>query len=234
MIKSLHLHIYIVFNVAVIGTLIFLLYSVRKVSNKAAGGVALFIGAWMFLQEQLAFNGFYLKTDTLPPRFIFAVLPMFFLIAVLLILPVTKNFLAQMPLLPLTLLHIVRIPVELVLHWLFQAGLVPQLMTFEGRNFDILSGITAPVIAWLAFRGGKVNRKLLLVWNIIALCLLINIVSHAILSLPYPMQKLAFDQPNYGVLFFPFIWLPSMIVPAVLFCHLVSIQRLMKDKQEML
>ena len=228
------LRIYIVFFIATLGTVVFLLYAVRKVSGKASGIVAVFIAAWMFLQEQLAINSFYLKTDTLPPRFVFAVIPMFLLIAVLFIVPATKSFLAQMPLLPLTLLHVVRIPVELVLHWLYQAGLVPQLMTFEGRNFDILSGLTAPVIAWLAFRGGKTNRTLLLIWNFIALGLLINIVTHAILSLPYPIQRLAFDQPNQAVLYFPFIWLPSVIVATVLFCHLVSIWRLMKDKQEML
>ena len=47
--------------------------------------------------------------------------------------------------------------------------MIPQLMTFEGRNFDILSGITAPIIYWLAFRSGKTNRPLLIIWNILAL-----------------------------------------------------------------
>jgi hypothetical protein len=229
MIKNLPLHIYIVFFTAVIGTVLFLLYAVRKVSSKVAGIVAVLLAAWMLLQEQLSINGFYLKFDSMPPRFIFAVAPMFLLIIALLILP-TKNFLAQMPLLPLTLLHVVRVPVELVLLRLFQAGLVPQLMTFEGRNFDILSGLTAPLIAWLAFRGGKTNRTLLLIWNIIALGLLINIVVNAVLSLPFRTQQFAFDQPNQAVLYFPFIWLPSVIVASVLFCHVVSIWRLLRDK----
>jgi hypothetical protein len=224
MIKHLPLHVYIVFFGAVIATLLFLLYAIRKVSGKVAGIVAVLFAAWMLLQEQLSINGFYLKNNTLPPRFIFAVGPMFLTIIALMIFK--RDFLARLPLLPLTLLHVVRIPVELVLLWLYQNNLVPELMTFEGRNYDILSGITAPVIAWLAFHHGKVERKLLLVWNIIALGLLINIVTHAILSLPYPTQKLAFDQPNQAVLYFPFIWLPSVIVATVLFCHVVSIWQL--------
>jgi hypothetical protein len=102
-------------------------------------------------------------------------------------------------------------------------------MTFEGRNFDILSGITAPIIFWLAFRKGKIKRPLLIIWNIFALILLFNIVTHAILSFPFPFQQMAFDQPNRGVLYFPFIWLPTVVVPVVLFAHLISLWKLFKD-----
>ncbi|HVF96549.1 MAG TPA: hypothetical protein VM871_04480, partial [Flavisolibacter sp.] len=38
----------------------------------------------------------------------------------------------------------------------------------------------------------------------------------------------AFDQPNIAVLYFPFIWLPSFIVPVVLLSHLVCIRQLLK------
>jgi hypothetical protein len=124
----------------------------------------------------------------------------------------------------------VRVPVELVLLWLYQHGEVPQLMTFEGRNLDILSGLTAPLAAWLAFRGGKVNRPLLIVWNLVAFGLLLNIMTIAILSLDTPIQQFAFDQPNRGVLYFPFIWLPAIIVPAVFVSHVVSLWQLRKRR----
>ena len=76
------------------------------------------------------------------------------------------------------------------------------------------------------FRGGKINRPLLIVWNFICLILLVNIVSHAALSVPSPIQQFGFGQPNVAVLAFPFIWLPSTIVPIVLFTHLVSLWQL--------
>jgi hypothetical protein len=44
------------------------------------------------------------------------------------------------------------------------------------------------------------------------------------------MQQIALDQPNRGVTFFPFIWLPSVIVPIVLFCHLASLWKLVVRK----
>ncbi|MFD2555125.1 hypothetical protein [Sphingobacterium tabacisoli] len=129
----------------------------------------------------------------------------------------------------ITYLNIVRIPVELVLFWLFLNGAIPELMTFEGRNFDIIAGITAPIVAYFGLVKGKVNRKIILGWNFVCLGLLMNIVIHAFLSAPSPVQKIAFEQPNIAILNFPFSWLPTFIVPVVLFGHLVSIRQLLND-----
>jgi hypothetical protein len=142
-----------------------------------------------------------------------------------------KRFTETLNLRILTLLHIVRIPVELVLYWLAVNKYVPGLMTFEGRNFDIIAGITAPVMYFVCFAGEQVkNKTLLLAWNFICLGLLLNIVINAALSIPSPVQQFAFDQPNIAVLHFPFVWLPCFIVMIVLFSHLVAIQRLLKKK----
>lgn len=131
----------------------------------------------------------------------------------------------------LTLINLVRIPVELVLYLLFLNKTIPELMTFEGRNFDILAGLTALPIMYLAFQKGQlVKPRLLLTWHILCLLLLFNIVITAILSVPSPFQKLGFEQPNIAILYFPFSWLPTFIVPAVLFGHLVSIRQLLKQK----
>jgi hypothetical protein len=113
-----------------------------------------------------------------------------------------------------------------ILLWLHKEGHVPQLMTFDGRNFDILSGLTAPIIALVGFRHGKVNRPLLIIWNLVALGLLLNIVTNAILSLETPIQQFAFNEPNRALLYFPFIWLPSVIVPIVFVSHIASLWQL--------
>lgn len=192
-------------------------------SSAATKTLSFLFPFWLIFQAVVALNGFYLQTYSFPPRlFLFGILPTLLLIITLFVFA-RKNFIALLPLKTLTALHVVRIPVEIVLLVLFQAGQVPRLMTFEGRNFDILSGITAPVISWLAFRAGKINRPLLIVWNFIALGLLANIVINALLSVPSPIQRFAFDQPNRAILYFPFVWLPTVVVPVVLFCHLASL-----------
>ena len=230
MIENLPLYVSLVFLLTALITVSFLYQPLQRLSFSitSAKFLMLLLPFWLLFQASLSITGFYLNEQSVPPRlFIFALLPALLTITLLFIFT-RKDLLSRLPLRTLTLLHIIRIPVEIVLLWLFQNGQVPQLMTFEGRNFDILSGITAPIMAWLAFRNGKINRPLLLIWNVFALLLLINIVTNAFLSVPTPLQKFAFDQPNVGILYFPFIWLPSIVVPVVFFSHLVSFYQLLK------
>lgn len=180
--------------------------------------------AWMPLQILLSANGFYLNTTSMPPHFALAIGPPLFLIVYLSLLQ-RRMLVTNSSLKYLSLLHTVRIAVELVLLFLFQMGEIPKLMTFEGSNPDILSGITAPLV-WLAYRKGLVGNSGLLVWNIVCLGSLLNIVVRAILSAPTPFQQFAFDRPNVGVLKAPYVLLPAFIVPAVLFSHVAAILKL--------
>jgi hypothetical protein len=136
----------------------------------------------------------------------------------------------QLNLKVLTILHIIRTPVEIVLFWLFVNKGIPELMTFEGRNFDILSGITAPIIYYAAFNDDRPKKKILIIWNLVCLGLLMNIVLNAALSVPSVFQKFAFDQPNVGILYFPFNWLPAGVVPLVLLSHLAALRQLLAGK----
>lgn len=185
---------------------------------------------WIISQTILSVGGFYQRTDSLPPRLaVFGAFPALLLIATFFIF-FRKSFVEKLPLGLMTMLHAVRIPVELVLYWLFVAGALPQVMTFEGRNVDIVSGILAPIIALVAFRGGRTNKWLLIGYNLLGLGLLINIVTIAILSAPFPFQSMSFDQPNRAVLFFPYIWLPTIVVPIVLFSHLAVLWKVLVSK----
>lgn len=189
--------------------------------------VLISIVIWMLLQAVLGLAGFYQKSDSLQPRFVLLIAPGFIFTVLMFVTKRGRTFIDSINLKKLTLLHIVRVPVEITLYFVFVAGLIPMLMTFEGNNYDIISGLTAPLIYYFVFVSKKLNTKILLLWNFACLGLLINVLTIAILSAQTPFQKLAFDQPNIGVNYFPFIWLPSVIVPIVLFSHLVSIRQLL-------
>lgn len=225
MIENLPPYVTWVFSLTTVATVVIYLYAVRASPRRRLFTAAV-LAALLGLHAALALDGFYLAKTT-PPRFPLAPLPTTVILLILFFAPARRGG-PPKTLRALTLLSVVRVPVELVLLWLYQHGQIPRLMTFEGRNFDILSGLTAPLVAWLAFRGGKANRPLLLVWNLLALGLLVNIVTTAVLSLETPFQRLAFDQPNRAVLYFPFIWLPAVIVPAVFVSHVVSLWQLLK------
>lgn len=185
--------------------------------------------AWLLFQTVVGLSGFYTITNRLPPRFVLLVGPPLLLIAGLFLTKSGRHYLDGLRPDLLTLLHVVRIPVELVLWDLFLHRAIPQLMTFEGRNFDVLAGLSAPVIYFLAFRKKVLGSKALVLWNLICLGLLFNIVVNAILSAPSPFQRFAFEQPNVAILHFPFVWLPACVVPLVLLAHLAALRRLLSN-----
>ncbi len=233
MIENLPQYISTTFIITAFLTVGIFLYAVKRsvFATRPAKILTFLLAFWIIFQAFAGLSGFYLRTDVLPPRLIlFGVLPAFLTVIAYFIFA-RKNFIEKLPLQILTILHIIRIPVEIVLLWLFQNKMIPQEMTFEGRNFDILVGITAPIIAWLAFRNDKINRPLLIIWNLAALGFLINIVTHAVLAFPFPFQQIAFDQPNRAFLYFPFVWLPTLIVPIVLLSHLASLWQLLKKPE---
>jgi hypothetical protein len=203
-------------------------YLLAKASSKYTTKILVIATIWLIIQSILGTSGFYTNTQVMPPRFLLTIGPPMLIIIGLFVTKSGQAFIDSLNLKTLTILHMVRIPIELVLFWLFLHKTIPEIMTFEGQNFDILSGITAPIVYYL-FLKNRIGAGIMLLWNFVCLVLLINIVSTAILSAPFPFQQLAFDQPNIAVLYFPFNWLPACVVPIVLFAHLVAIRGLLRE-----
>jgi hypothetical protein len=236
MIENLPLYISLLFGCTTIATLLLLFWTIKNATSektrKSAKFIAIISVVWLVIQAVLSWNNVYnTNTDAFPPKIILlGILPVICSIIVVFSTSKGRQFIDNLPLKNLTYLHVVRIPVELVLYWLFLNKTIPQIMTFEGTNFDILAGISAPFLAYFTFEKKKLNLNLVLIWNILSLGLLLNIVVTAMLSAPSPIQKIAFDQPNIAILNFPFCWLPTFIVPIVLFSHLVAIRKLIYFK----
>ena len=211
------------------GTAIGAVFLFYKASRNSAKSLLVLI-VWMTIQGLIGQTGFYTITSSIPPRFILLLLPPLVCIAILFTTARGRHYLDRLDLKSLTILHTIRIPVELVLFLLCLNKQVPQLMTFEGRNFDILAGLSAPFIAYFGFRKQMPDKTLLLIWNFISLGLVLNIVINAVLSAPFPFQRFGFDQPDIALLYFPYVWLPCCIVPLVILSHLASIRLLLKYK----
>lgn len=221
-----HLPLYVpaVFILATILT-IYLFY---KGSNKNMK-LLMIVVTWMTIQSAIAATGFFTVENSLPPRFLLLIIVPMAIIITILSTAKGKIFVDGFNLKTLTLLHSIRIAIEIVLFWLFLNKVMPQLMTFEGKNFDLISGLTAPLIYYFGFVKGKIGTKAILAWNFICLAILLFTVSNAILSAPTPLQWFAFDQPTIAVFYFPFVWLPGVVVPLVIFSHLISIRLLIKE-----
>lgn len=222
--ENLPFYISLVFGLTVL--LSFLLFYKATNQSKTFAAVAI---SWLIFQSLVSLSGFYQATNTMPPRVALLGFPPFVMIIVLFSTVKGRQFIDSLNIKTLTLFHIIRIPVELVLFWLFIHKTVPELMTFEGRNFDILSGLSAPIVYYFGFIKNKISKQLMLIWNFVCLGLLINIVVNAVLSVPTPFQQFAFEQPNIAILYFPFVLLPSFLVPLVFLSHLASIRQLLSN-----
>lgn len=199
-------------------------------SNGKPFKLTVLIIIWSVVHSFLAYSGFYEDTSSTPPRFGLVLVP-----AILLIifgaLPKQQSWLRKVRNMKVsTFLHSIRLPVEIVLAQLYVHKMVPELMTFHGRNFDIIMGISAPILAYLFIR--KISgQNILLVWNCIGLCLISFILVNGLLSAELPFQQFGFEQPNRAVMYFPFILLPATIVPIVIWTHISDILLLIQQKK---
>lgn len=234
--ENLPISISFFFGIITLVTLFLFCWAVRnsdsEITRSRTGMILLILMCWLIIQAALALNGVYNKDlHLLPPKIvIFGISPPVFTIILLFNLKKGQLFIDSLPILFITYINTIRIFVEIILYWLFLYKVIPELMTFRGVNFDILAGITALFIAYYGINTLKISTHWILWWNIISLILLVNIVVIAFLSASSPLQKIAFEQPNIAILYFPFSWLPAFIVPIVLLGHLVSIRQLLKQR----
>ena len=111
----------------------------------------------------------------------------------------TKELLPFIPAKSIVGLQVFRVFVEILLWLLFIQNIAPVQMSFEGRNFDVLTGLSAPFVAYIWSN----NRTALFIWNILGLALLANILTIAIPSLPTPFRVFMNEPANTIVTHFP-------------------------------
>lgn len=189
-----------------------------------------FIFAVIIIQSLLGFSGFYNNLETMTNRFPLLVLPTLIPLFSLFFIKKGKEFIENLDIKWVTIYNIIRVFVEICLFYLFVYKTIPQAMTFEGRNFDIFSGITAPIVLYFGFINKKLSNTVLIAWNIICILLLLSVVSSAVLSLPARYQNFGFETPNIAIGYFPFLLLPSILVPLALFANATSIYKIIKNK----
>lgn len=234
--ENIPIYVNIIFLAVVVATLFFLYYALnradRENKNMNTTIIMTVIISWAFFVSILTFNDFFLDFDARPPRIVYLLVPSVLTILAVLLIKRSREFVLKMPITTLTYIHIIRVPVEIILWWLAIAGVVAHDMTFEGMNYDIVSGISAPFAAVFLVGLRSKNRFGAIIWNLLALGLVINVVTRAIFATPYFFNPETFNVPNIAVFYFPYVLLPALIVPIVIFCHLVSLVKLFGPEEE--
>jgi len=202
-----------------------LLLGVRWAEPRWLPYTALCGAVWLWFSAELAARGWLGQWDARPPHFFALMLPTGLATVALAASPFGAR-LAERSVWPALLgCQVFRLGVEIVLATLAERVVAPAQMTWHGGNFDVLTGLSAPLVAWLAARG-RIGRGAILVWNLAGLALLANVVTIAILSTPTPLRVFTYEPANTFVAHWPWVWLPAFLVPAALFGHLLAFRKL--------
>jgi len=223
----------ILLSLCCLSTIVCLVFGLRIVLARGALGgqsrvlrtMLLLLGGWILLLGVLAARGAFADFSKLPPR------PG---IVMLLPLPVVlwiafskrgKELLQHTPPHWILYLQSFRIIVELMLWLSVLKSLLPVQMSFEGRNFDILSGLFAIPVGYYCFVKKSWPSWIVLLYNVGGLLLLLNAVAIAVLSMPTPLRVFHNEPAVTLVVHFPFIYLPGFLVPLAYTLHIFSLRQ---------
>ena len=107
-----------------------------------------------------------------------------------------------------------RLPLEAILHGWVRDGVIPRSMTWDGSNWDVISGALALLLAPLV----RVFRGAAWIANIVGIVLLTNVARVAVLSSPLPFGWPV--KPSLQLLFhLPYAWILPIWVGGSLIGH---------------
>jgi hypothetical protein len=211
--------------VLAVGLVVAVAYAWRRAGESAAqtARATLLMAAgtatWMALTWVVAERGIFRQWDRIPPSTAVLVLLIVLISARLSMGGVGRRLSEHIPLWILVGIQGFRLPLELAMHTMAERGIMPEQMSYTGRNFDIVTGITAIIVAALVATN-RAGRWLVLMWNVMGLALLVNIVAVALVSTPI-FALFGPERLNIWITYPPFVWLPAVMVLAALTGHLV-------------
>jgi hypothetical protein len=194
------------------------------------GRAMLVITAWVALLGYLSLGDYFADFRSLPPRILPTVLLPLMAGYILLRSARARDLLSRTPPQWPIYAQSFRILMELILWLLFLQHRVPAIMTFEGRNVDILVGLTAIPVGYLCFARRAWSPRVALWWNVAGILILLNVVVHAQLSTPSPFRVFVTDPPVTFIAYWPYILLPGFLVPLAWLLHVASLIQLTRTR----
>jgi hypothetical protein len=194
----------------------------RRRTILAGAGIAL----WLAAMAAAALSGVLGRFDVRPPPMVIWFASMVVMTLALAWSPFGRGFADKLPFVALIGFQAFRLPLELIMHRAVVADIMPNVMSYTGYNFDIVTGATALPLALYAWRR-PVPRWLIALWNATGQILLLVIAGVALAASPI-FRAFGDDQLNVWVTEFPYVWI-AVMVAAALFGHVVTMRKLMAE-----
>ena len=189
--------------------------------------IAMGLSAWFMLVTLIGATGVLHDQQGVgaPGLGIAVLLPIVTLSAGVLSSPALRRALGAIPLSLLVGVNVIRVfGVMFVL--LYAAGRLPAPFAPVAGWGDILVGLFAVPIAWLAYKKGSAAHSTVWIWNSIGLLDLVAAVGLGVISSPGPLQ-LIFAEPGSALMTaLPWLLIPGFLVPLLASTHLAVFYRL--------
>lgn len=215
---------YAMATMAVVPVLVLLAVVQRSLSNRAALVGLAAVASWFGLTGWAAWSGQLHGWHQRPPALVPFLVAATVAVLLISLSRIGPRLAHNTALWALVGLQVFRLPLELVMHHAAQQGAMPPQMSYGGLNYDVLTGLSALVLAVLLYRR-PLPRRLLAAWNLVGALLLSIIVVVAMASTP-TFALFGAHRLNTWIAEFPFVWLPTVNVPLALFVHLLLWRRL--------
>jgi hypothetical protein len=199
-------------------------------ARRAALQTLVLAAAWMAVTWTVAARGVLGRWDRLPPPFMVMIAGVVAIAVAIAYSRLGARLAFGLPLWSLVAFQAFRLPLEIAMHRTYERGIMPGQMSYSGSNFDIVTGLTAVLVAALVW-SGRAGTRLVIAWNVLGLVLLANIVTIAFLSTP-PFQYFGPDRVNVFVTRPPYVWLPAVLVLAALAGHLVIFRAAARSRDQ--
>jgi uncharacterized membrane protein len=187
---------------------------------------------WWTYTGLLAYTGI-LQDYSLPPKFpLLLILPAFLFTGIVLYRnrqsPVLHAIPASWPI----YFQSFRVGVESLFVASFAAGLLHKEVTIEGYNYDMLVGLSAPLIGLLVFQFRVLPKRIALLWNYLGILVLIAVVAVFMTTIFFPElwgSETPLAPKAFGT--FPFVLVASFLMPVAIFVHILSIIQLSRSER---
>lgn len=206
---------------AVVGLLFVAAFA--RLSRRAGILAALVIALLLTAEWVLAADGVFHRWDAVPPPLMPVLLGVAALGVAIVWSPLGRRLIERTPLWALVGFQGFRLPLELVMHQAAVDGIMPVQMSFSGWNFDIVTGLSAAIVA-AVLAADRAPSWLVVAWNALGSCLLLAIIVISAASTP-TFAAFGQDHLNTWIADPPYVWLPGFLVPAALFGHVLLWRR---------
>lgn len=189
--------------------------------------IQIFIILWAFIAFIVSYSMFFVKTGV--PAGPFGVVLGLFGLVLLFLNRGFKTIIMAIPLPSLILLQTARV-IGGVFFVAYLNGLLPAYWAITTAAGDIITGVFAPLVAYVASQKIAHWKWYVTLWSMVGIADFVHGIIVALLSSPAPFQ-IYYPLPTLDAMnYLPFVFIPLFSMPLLLIVHIIILLRVRNQK----